>query len=90
MANDLSFDTTLITWDTGAYDANATTPLLTYHPLLSVLMSAMYTLHIYDKSRSVSAIPSAGFLGSYIGFVFGLYQSQPYTPLPSKPLVGGF
>jgi hypothetical protein len=44
---------------------------------------AMYTLYIFDQSRSVTAIPSAGYLGSYNGYVFGMYEPQPYTPLPS-------
>ena len=42
----------------------------------------MYTLYIFDANRSVTAIPSAGYLGSYIGYVFGLYEPQAYTPLP--------
>jgi hypothetical protein len=84
IASNLSFDETLLEWDTGAYDANATIPLLTYQfPFRLMLMSAMYTLYIFDESRSVTAIPSAGYLGSFNGYVFGLYDSQPYTPLPS-------
>jgi len=43
----------------------------------------MYTLYIFDANRSVTAIPSAGYLGSYIGYVFGMYEPQAYTPLPS-------
>ena len=42
----------------------------------------MYTLYIFDQSRSVTAIPSAGFLGAWNGYVFGMYSSQPYTALP--------
>jgi hypothetical protein len=42
----------------------------------------MYTLYIFDESRSVTAIPSAGFLGAWNGYVFGMYSPQPYTPLP--------
>ena len=52
---------------------------------LGVDESAMYTLYIFDETRAVTAIPQAGYLGSYLGFAFGLYQPQPYTPLPSKP-----
>jgi hypothetical protein len=47
----------------------------------------MYTLYIFDESRSVTAIPQAGILGSYLGFAFGLYQPQAYTPLPSSHLL---
>jgi len=50
---------------------------------LGVDGSAMYTLYIFDESRAVTAIPQAGYLGSYLGYAFGLYQPQPYTPLPS-------
>jgi hypothetical protein len=47
----------------------------------------MYTLFVFDESRSVTAIPSAGILGSFIGFVFGMYQPQAYTPLPCTFLI---
>jgi len=43
----------------------------------------MYTLYIFDDSRPVTAIPSAGVLGGFVGYVFGMYQPQSYTPLPS-------
>jgi hypothetical protein len=33
VAQNLSFDTTHVEWDTEAYEANATQPLLTYLPL---------------------------------------------------------
>lgn len=49
----------------------------------AINFSAMYTLYIFDEKRGVTAIPSAGFLGSYIGYVFGMYEPQAYTPLPS-------
>jgi hypothetical protein len=52
-------------------------------PLDVIDTSAMYTLYIFDQSRSITAIPSAGYLGSYNGYVFGMYEPQPYTPLPS-------
>lgn len=35
VAQNLSFDTTRVEWDTEAYEANATQPLLTYLPLKS-------------------------------------------------------
>jgi len=77
VATNLPYSDTLVEWDTGAYDANATIPLLT----------AMYTLYIFDESRAVTAIPQAGILGSYLGFAFGMYQPQPYTPLPTNTCV---
>lgn len=45
----------------------------------------MYTLYIFDANRSVTAVPSAGYLGSFLGYAFGLYEPQAYTPLPSNP-----
>ena len=85
VATNLPYSDTLVEWDTGAYDANATIPLLTYFRVFvrGVDDSAMYTLYIFDESRSVTAIPQAGILGSYLGFAFGMYQPQAYTPLPS-------
>jgi len=77
IASNLTMNETHILWDTEAYEANATQPLLT----------AMYTLYIFDQSRSVTAIPSAGYLGSYNGYVFGMYEPQPYTPLPTNTCV---
>ena len=43
----------------------------------------MYTLYILDASRHVTDIPEAGVLGSNLGFAFGMYEPQAYTPLPS-------
>jgi hypothetical protein len=48
----------------------------------------MYTLYIFDSSRSVTDIPAAGILGNFNGYLFGMYEPQSYTPLPSThPLV---
>ncbi|KAJ5201798.1 uncharacterized protein N7498_006461 [Penicillium cinerascens] len=58
-------------WDTGKYQSSATIPLLT----------ATYTLFVYDASKSLSDTPVAGYLGSNIGYSFGMYTPQPYTPL---------
>lgn len=60
-----------VTWDTGAYQASATIPLLT----------ETYTLVIYDASKDVNTIPSAGYLGTFDQYQFGMYIPQPYTPL---------
>jgi hypothetical protein len=49
-------------------------------------MSAMYTLYIFDSSREVTDVPSAGILGNFNGYLFGMYEPQSYTPLPSTPL----
>ena len=60
-----------VTWDTGEYQATASIPLLV----------ATYTLVIYDASKDVTAIPSAGYLGTFEDYYFGMYTPQPYTPL---------
>lgn len=58
-------------WDTGKYQSSATIPLLT----------ATYTLFVYDASKSLTDTASAGHLGSNIGYSFGMYTPQAYTPL---------
>lgn len=60
-------------WDTGKYKS-ATIPLLT----------ATYTLFVYDASKSLSDTASAGHLGSDFGYSFGMYTPQPYTPLSGE------
>src|SRR5579859_1707563 len=56
-------------------------------PLLRLIgmltFRAMYTLYILDSTRHVTDIPQAGVLGNMLGFQFGMYQPQSYTPLPS-------
>nr|OQO25976.1 hypothetical protein B0A51_07693 [Rachicladosporium sp. CCFEE 5018] len=63
--------TQTILWDTGAYQSNATIPLLT----------EKYTLIIHDAAKDVTAAPAAGYLGTYSQFTFGMYSPQAYTPL---------
>lgn len=61
-------------WDTGKYQASATVPLLT----------ATYTLFVYDASKSLEDVAQPGHLSSLIGYSFGMYIPQPYTPLNGK------
>ncbi|KAJ5734347.1 hypothetical protein N7493_003133 [Penicillium malachiteum] len=58
-------------WDTSKYEGNATVPLLT----------ASYTLYIYDADKSLSDTASAGYLGSSVGYAFGMYYTQSPTSL---------
>ncbi|KAJ5747956.1 uncharacterized protein N7511_009652 [Penicillium nucicola] len=60
-----------VIWDTGKYQSSATIPLLT----------ATYTLFVYDSSKEIDDTASAGHLGSQIGYSFGMYTPQAYTPL---------
>lgn len=61
-----------VVWDTGKYQKSATIPLLT----------ASYTLIVYDASKDIDDTASAGYLSSQNGgYVFGMYTPQPYTPL---------
>ncbi|OJJ46572.1 hypothetical protein ASPZODRAFT_132640 [Penicilliopsis zonata CBS 506.65] len=59
-----------VTWDTNNYKGSATAPLLT----------ATYTLIIYDASKSISDTASPGYL-SAASTTFAMYTAQPYTPL---------
>ena len=63
--------TQAVTWDTGAYQATATLPLLV----------ETYTLIIHDAALDASATAKAGYLGTYEQFTFGMYTPQPYTPI---------
>lgn len=73
-------ETGKVTWDTGKYQANATVPLLT----------ATYTLVVYDASKEIGDTASAGHLGSTNQFTFGMYVPKPYTPLNGmSPLTPG-
>ncbi|KAF2761398.1 hypothetical protein EJ05DRAFT_536178 [Pseudovirgaria hyperparasitica] len=67
-------DSNTVFWDTGAYQASATVPLLT----------ETYTLIVYDADSSISATPKAGYLGSSGSFTFGMYVRQPYSDLDSN------
>ncbi|EAW13415.1 uncharacterized protein ACLA_054620 [Aspergillus clavatus NRRL 1] len=60
-----------VVWDTGKYQSNATTPLLT----------ATYTLYVVDIDKDIGDVAGAGHLGSQIGYSFGMYSPQPYVPL---------
>ncbi|KAL3491998.1 hypothetical protein BJX62DRAFT_203736 [Aspergillus germanicus] len=64
-------ETQSVEWDTGKYQANATIPLLT----------ATYTLIVYDESKDVDDVASAGELSSQNRYYFGMYISQPYVDL---------
>lgn len=63
--------TQAITWDTGKYQETATIPLLV----------ATYTLIIYNADSAVTAMPQAGYLGTFDQYTFGMYTPQPYTPI---------
>lgn len=75
LARNMSVDPTgTVIWDTGKYQASATVPLLT----------ATYTLFVYDASKSLEDVAQPGHLSSLIGYSFGMYIPQPYTPLNGK------
>lgn len=61
-------------WDTGKYQSSVTNPLLT----------ATYTLFVYDANKSLDDVPKAGHLGSQIGYSFGMYIPEKYTPLNGR------
>lgn len=63
-------ETGKVLWDTGAYQATASPPLL----------MATYTLMIYDADSSVSASPRAGYLSTQKNFNFAMYMPQKYVP----------
>ena len=48
---------------------------------------ASYTLIIYDAGEAVTAVPSAGYLGTFDNYVFGMYTNQPYQYVPAQSLV---
>lgn len=56
-------ETAAVTWDTGDFDATATNPFVV----------ASYTLIVHDAAKDVTDVPSAGELGAYAQFVFGMY-----------------
>lgn len=70
LTQNMSFtDPGTYTWDTGEYQKSAVaTPLLT----------EQYTLVIADADGGISATPEPGYLAPFSGFMFGLYQPQPY------------
>lgn len=60
--------TQAVTWDTNEYQQTASVTLLT----------ASYTLIVYDAAQDISATPSAGYLGVSDNFQFGMYIPQAY------------
>jgi hypothetical protein len=63
-----------VTWDTGAY--------ITSGPgLQNPLLTAVYTLVIFDADSAVTAQAQPGYLAVYNQYQFGMYTPQPYTPL---------
>lgn len=67
--NHPAMETSMI-WDTAAFQANATIPLIT----------SEYKLYIYDARANVTAVAGAGYLGVYAQ-KFAVYSPQAYTPL---------
>jgi len=59
------------TWDTNAQATAVQSPLLT----------EQYVLIIHDSDADITAVPSAGYLGTFNQFRFGMYKSQDYQPL---------
>jgi hypothetical protein len=70
-ANETFEQTQSIVWDTGNYQATGTIPLLT----------ETYTLIVHDAAKDVSATASPGYLGTWKGYQFAMYEPQPYTPI---------
>ena len=69
ISNNASYHSTgLAVWNTSA-DATGAAPLLT----------DQYTLVIHDAAKDVTAVASAGYLGTYDQFTFGMYTPQPYV-----------
>lgn len=60
-------------WDTEETEANSTIPLLT----------AQYTLQIYDSDANMSVVASAGYLSPF-SQKFYMYSPQAYVPLAGK------
>ena len=65
-----------VIWDTGNYESTATIPLLT----------ATYTLFVYDANKSLTDTATAGYLSSNIGYSFGMYFPESPTPLNGMSL----
>ncbi|KAA8650121.1 hypothetical protein EYZ11_010896 [Aspergillus tanneri] len=72
ISNNMSVEQTgKVVWDTKKYQSNATVPLLT----------ATYTLIVYDANSSIGDRAGPGELSSDNQFNFAMYLPQPYTPL---------
>lgn len=64
-------ETGQVFWDTANYNND--------HPNGARLLTAMYTLMIYDSNTSVTDTPRNGYLAPYKQFSFGMYERQPYV-----------
>ncbi|KAJ5480854.1 hypothetical protein N7539_006748 [Penicillium diatomitis] len=58
-------------WNTSDFEASQTISLLT----------STYTLYVVDANKSLTDTPEPGYLSSFIGYPFGMYRPEPYTPL---------
>ncbi|KAL7787043.1 hypothetical protein V8C37DRAFT_391250 [Trichoderma ceciliae] len=71
LTSNMTFKTSgAYTWDSSVQESSVEQPL----PV------AMYTLIIKDSDASITGVPEAGYLGTFTGFMFGLYTPQPYVP----------
>jgi hypothetical protein len=61
-----------VTWDTNAYQTNVDNVRL---------LTAFYTLIIYDAASSVSATAEPGYLAVFNQYQFGMYTPEAYVPL---------
>jgi hypothetical protein len=73
LAKNMSYATSSVIWNTNDDNETATNPLLT----------AYYTLIIYEAGTSPTDVASAGALGPAT-FSFGMYVTQAPTPLGGK------
>ncbi|EED18687.1 conserved hypothetical protein [Talaromyces stipitatus ATCC 10500] len=73
LANNVSFaNATSVVWETDQYGPDSQSPLLTAH----------YTLIIYEAGTSPTQVASPGQLGP-ASYTFAMYSTQSYTPLAS-------
>lgn len=73
LTQNMTFDETAsFTWDTRAYQTSHVD---------NKLVTAEYTLIIYDSDSAYTDTAEAGYLAPYAGFRFGLYATQPYHNL---------
>ncbi|RMD44531.1 hypothetical protein DV735_g536, partial [Chaetothyriales sp. CBS 134920] len=64
-------ETGRVIWDTGN-----TATMSNPYPV------ATYTLVIHDAAKEATDVASAGYLGAYNQYTFGMYTGQPYVSLP--------
>lgn len=67
--------TNAVTWDSAAYSDSP-------EGLSNPLLTAQYTLVIYDADLSVTATAEPGYLQVYNQYQFGMYTPQPYADIP--------